>query len=212
MDIADYRPNRMPPSEWEDVAEFVRAVVTEAQAHYAGRYDTKDMLVTVADLARWASAVACLPLERSVIFHRETVADYASDACGHMTLNSAATRRSMLLRVAEAVLPPEERVAPLAPLNHDAPPRPYSKFEQRGFRSWAQGQTTAARRLDSRVILALGLGAGLATPDLRSLRVKDIVVDHLGVLVSRVINSLTVWDDGVCRHLLWRSAMRIVRP
>lgn len=31
-------------------------------------------------------------------------------------------------------------------------------------------------------------------------------------LVSRVINSLTVWDDGVCRHLLWRSAMRIVRP
>lgn len=31
-------------------------------------------------------------------------------------------------------------------------------------------------------------------------------------LVSRVINSLTVWDDGICRHLCWRSAKRTVRP
>lgn len=33
-----------------------------------------------------------------------------------------------------------------------------------------------------------------------------------GLLVSRVINSLTVWDDGICRHLCWRSAKRTVRP
>ena len=39
---------------------------------------------------------------------------------------------------------------------------------------------------------------------------RTCVIDE--VLVSRVINSLTVWDDGICRHLCWRSAKRTVRP
>ncbi len=31
----------------------------------------------------------------------------------------------------------------------------------------------------------------------------------LNELVSCVISSLTVWDDGACHHQLWRSPMRI---
>lgn len=217
VDAKHYLPIKMPRSDWEKIAPFVREVVVETQAHYCGRYDTKDMMGAVADLARWAVAVACLPLERGVIFHRETVADYASDACRHMTGNTAATRRSMLLRVAEAVLPPEERVAPLPPLNRDAPRVPYSEFEQRAFRSWAQGQTTATRRLDCQVILALGLGAGLATPDLLSLKVGDLQIDHLGVLVhvnrpgfSRDIPVLAAWEDALVDVVAERSPEQFV--
>lgn len=202
MDIETYCPDKMPLADWEKIAPFVREVVTEAQAHYCGRYDTRDMLGAVAHHTRWVSGVACLPLERGVVFHRDVIADFVANGCVERSANSRANTRTFLLRVAEAVLGDEERVTRLRPLNHDAPAQPYSQFEQRSLRSWAEGQTTAERRANCRAILALGLGAGLSTPDILTLRASQIVVDAVGVLIQvdrassrRDVPVLAAWEQ-----------------
>lgn len=202
VDTSNYCPSGMPPSDWDRIAPFVRDAVTQTQAHYAGRYNTKDMLGAVAHHTRWVTLVACLPLERGVVFHRDVIADFVANGCAARSPNSRANTRTFLLRVAEAVLGDEERVTRLKPLNKDAPTRPYSEFEQRSLGSWAEGQTTPSRRFNCRAILALGLGAGLSTPDILSLRTSQIVVDPLGVLVQvdrpssrRDVPVLAAWEQ-----------------
>jgi len=204
VDIQRYRPEKMAPRDWERIAPFVREVVTETQAHYCGRYDTKDMLGAVAHHVRWVTQVACLPMERSVICHRDVISEFIAHGCVDLTPGSRATRRSLLLRVAEATLNPDERVSRLQSVHQDNPLVPYSEFEQRALRSWAEGQTTAARRLDCRGILALGLGAGLSTTDVLSLRVSDVQADSMGVLIrinrtssQRDVPMLAQWEQAV---------------
>lgn len=204
VDISTYCPERMTLSDWERIASFVREAVVETQEHYSGRYDTKDMLGAVAQHVRWVTVVACLPLERTVVFNRGVIADYVASGCGSLTENSRANVRTFLLRVAEAVLPDGERVTRLTPLNKDAPACPYSEFEQRSMRSWAEGQTTPQRRTNCRAILALGLGAGLSSADILSLRTSQIVVDTLGVLIRvdrpssrRDVPVLAGWEQAL---------------
>lgn len=204
VDVASYSPDGMEPWEWERIAAFVRETTLSAQKHHAGRYQTKDMIGAVATFTWWVTEVACYPLETSVVFHRETIADYIDTGCDSLTPGTRATRRSMLLRVAEAVLDPDERVERLAPVHKDNPLQPYSEFEQRRLLSWAEGQTTPTRRLDCHLILALGLGAGLSSADILSLTAGQVVVDHLGVLIriqrrgsERDVPMLAAWEQPI---------------
>ena len=50
---------------------------------------------------------------------------------------------------------------------------------------------------------------GLARADMLMWRERLTARVMPGLLVSCVISSLTVWDDGACHHQLWRSPMRI---
>ncbi len=212
MEIENYRPEKISPRDWGLIAPFVRDAVATAQAHYGGRYDTKDMLGAVAQHVRWVTQVACLPLESGVVFDRDSIHAYTAHGCSDLTPGTRGTRRSMLLRVAEAVLPDGQRVARLTPLHKDNPYAPYSEFEQRAMRSWAEGQRTASRRMDSRAVLALGLGAGLSTADILSLRAGDLMADHLGVLITvdrpssrRDVPVLARWEQPLVDLLAVRQ-------
>jgi integrase len=199
VDVSDYRPASIDPHEWERIGSFVQQATQTAQGWHDARYSTKDMLGAVAALTRWATEVACYPLDAATVFHRDTIAEYIERGCASMTSGSRATRRSMLLRVAEAVLAPDVRVSRLQPVHKDAPSAPYSEHEQRRLRSWAEGQTTPERRLDSRLILAMGLGAGLSSADILTVRADDITIDRLGVLVrvrGREVPVLATWEQA----------------
>lgn len=204
VDVASYSPDGMEPWEWERIAAFVRQTTLTAQKHHAGRYQTKDMIGAVATFTWWVTEVACYTMETSIVFHRDTITDYIDTGCDSLTPGTRATRRSMLLRVAEAVLDPDERVERLSPVHKDNPLRPYSEFEQRQLLSWAEGQTTPTRRLDCHLILALGLGAGLSSADILSLTAGQVVVDHLGVLIrvqrpgaERDVPMLAAWEQPI---------------
>lgn len=100
----------------------------------------------------------------------------------------------------------------LYPHHKDAPARPYSEFEQRALRSWAIGQTTAQRRLDCHTILALGLGAGLGSADMMSLRVEQIAADDHTVLIhvarpgaERDVPVLAAWEQPLINVLAARG-------
>ena len=200
-EVLAYVPARMDPREWGAIAGYVRDVTLTALERYEGRYNAQDMIGAVAGLTRWATQVACLPMEVEVVFHRDTIAEYIARA--ELSVSSRATIRSRLLRVAEAVLPTEERVTRLQPLRADDPVRPYSEFEQRRLRSWAEGQTTPTRRMECRAILSLGFGAGLASSDIIALHARDILTDDLGVLIrvpgnrARDVPALAVWEQGI---------------
>ena len=200
-EVLAYVPARMDPREWEAIAGYVRDVTLTALDRYEGRYDAQDMIGAVAGLTRWATQVACLPMEVEVVFHRDTIAEYIARA--DLSVSSRATIRSRLLRVAEAVLPAEERVTRLQPLRADDPVRPYGEFEQRRLRSWAEGQTTPTKRMECRAILSLGFGAGLASSDIIALRARDILIDDLGVLIrvpgsrARDVPMLAPWEQAI---------------
>ena len=212
LDITDYRPATIPAPAWNRIADFTRAVAADTQAHHGNRFNTRDLMGAIAHHVHWVTDAACLPLDRSVVFHRDVIEDYIAHGTPTLGPGSRSTRRSFLLRAAEAVLPDDERVTRLYPHHKDAPARPYSEFEQRALRSWAVGQTTAQRRLDCHTILALGLGAGLGTADMMSLRVEQIDADDKGVVihvtrpgVERDVPVLAAWEQPLINVLAARG-------
>lgn len=212
LEITDYRPATIPDRAWNRIADFTRAVAADTQTRHGNRFNTRDLMGALAHHVHWVTDAACLPLDRSVVFHRDVIEDYIAHGTPTLSPGSRTTRRSFLLRAAEAVLPDDERVARLHPHHKDAPARPYSEFEQRALRSWAVGQTTAQRRLDCHTILALGLGAGLGTSDMLSLRAEQIDVDDQGVVihvtrpgVERDVPVLAAWEQPLINVLAARG-------
>lgn len=212
LEITDYRPATIPAPAWNRIADFTRTVAADTQTCHGNRFNTRDLMGALAHHIHWVTDAACLPLNRSVVFHRDVIEDYIAHGTPTLGPGSRATRRSFLLRAAEAVLPDDERVTRLYPHHKDAPARPYSEFEQRALRSWAVGQTTAQRRMVCHTILALGLGAGLGTADMMSLRVEQIDADDQGVVihvtrpgVERDVPVLAAWEQPLINVLAARG-------
>lgn len=204
-EIATYTPASLTHPQWARIAGFVRDVVSDFKTRNPYTYSSRHVMSAVTSHTHWVTAIACLPLDRSVIFHRDVIADYIAHGTPALKPNSRATRRTMLLRVAETALPTPERVTRLAAVHKDIVARPYTPAEQLALRSWAEGQITAKRRIECRAILALGLGAGLNNREILSLRAHDIAIDDHGVLVSvsgdavttRQVPVLAEWEQGL---------------
>jgi integrase len=199
--IKSFEPT-MSQRDWAAVEEFSRSVVADAAPKTTAA--AVDLLTAVSRLALWCHKSAGYPLEREVVFDRDVISEYVTHGCPELrTKGSRGTRRSLLLRVAESVLPPQERVARLEALCVANPRAPYTEAEQISLRSWAAGQVTAQRRQDCHVLLALGLGAGLSSGEMMALRVSDIEADDEGVLVhvhgkrDRVVPVLGHWEPAL---------------
>lgn len=199
--ITTFEPT-MSARDWATVEAFSRSVVADAAPKTTAA--AVDLLTAVSRLALWCHKTAGYPLERPVVFDRDVISEYVTHGCPELrTKGSRGTRRSLLLRVAEAVLPPQERVARLEALCVANPRAPYTPAEQISLRSWAAGQVTAQRRQDCHVLLALGLGAGLSAGEMMTLRVGDIETDDDGVLVhvhgkrDRVVPVLGQWEHAL---------------
>lgn len=179
--IAEYQPD-LPADEWAAIEAFVRECVTDCDAKTP--YSARELLVVCARHVRWCWRTAGLPLVRRVVFHRDTIAEYIAHGCPQMSPASAGNRRSQLLRMAELLLPPQERGTRLAALPPSDPLPPYPPQDVVALRSWANGQNTQYRREQCTLLLALGLGAGLSNAEILAVRSRHIHVDEEGVLVE----------------------------
>ena len=203
MYIERYRPN-IPAEHWAAIGEFTRRAALDSAAYVPYRYER--VLSDVCMHVHWCWSTAGLPLERSIIFHRDTIEEHARTGCTHLSDPSRGNRRSTLLAVARALLPPGEAVSKLTPLCKASPSRPYTSAEITQLRSWATGQNSARRRRDAQTLLALGLGAGLSAGEMKQLRVGAITVDDAGVLIrvegkrQRLVAVLEEWE-GPLRQL-----------
>lgn len=203
MYIERYRPN-VPSAHWEVIGPFTQQAAIDAAPYVPYRYER--VLSDICMHVHWCWSTAGLPLERSLVFHRDTIEEHIRTGCGHLSDPSRGNRRSSLLAVARTLLPPGEAVTKLTPLCRANPSRPYSPDEVSQLQSWALGQNTARRRRDAHTLLALGLGAGLSASEMRELRVGAISVDDEGVLVTvggkrpRLVPVLQQWEAPL-RHL-----------
>lgn len=170
--LEDYTP-RLPSEEWAEIRDFALDVVGEVVGQIS--YAPKRVLNAAAHHVHWCVNVQGLPATREVVFRKDVIA-VSIGRLHNVTAHSRGTFRSILLRVAEAlgVVP----VEPYLPgLGASSAPRPYSPAEVGLLRFWARFQPTPERTASARALITLGLGAGLATRELVSVRACDVTPD-----------------------------------
>lgn len=185
--MPSYVPVRARPY-WGTLEPVVISCVGVA-ARKLGR-DPRSLLPPAAAFALWAWQTRGVSPEASRMFRRRLVEEFVHLGMSDYTRGSRATYRSALLAIADAVTPEYEKTIPLP---RSEPTPPYTASEVAALRSWAVRQGRAARRRDALVLLALGLGAGLATRELLAVRSTDFD-----------------WRDGILHVTVWDSRSRLV--
>lgn len=182
-----YVPVRARPY-WQTLEPAVITAVESA----AGKLerDPLSLFPPAAALALWAWQTRGIAPEAKRIFRRRLVEEFVHLGMSDYTRGSRATYRSALLAIADAITPEYERALPLP---RSEPTPPYSSSEIAALRSWALRQGRAARRRDALTLLALGLGAGLATRELLAVRTTDFD-----------------WREGILHVTVWDSRPRLV--
>jgi hypothetical protein len=195
--IANYTPD-IPADEWAIIGEFVRAAVTACDCQTP--YSARELLIASSRHVHWCVFTAGLPLDRGVVFHRDTIGEYTAYGCPQLVPAVKGNVRSRLLRMSELLLPPTARTSRLAALPASAPTVPYSVGEQVALRSWATGQITQYQVVNGHVLLALGLGAGLSAAEVGEVQARHLHCDDNGVLVevvgkrARLVPVLAEWE------------------
>ncbi|MGW9111751.1 hypothetical protein [Microbacterium sp. NPDC055683] len=187
----EYRPE-VPQAAWGETRAFVEMVVAESRDQL--RYSEAAIWHAVAHHVDWAVFVAGLDEDRAQLFSRAVIAA-GVQAMETESTASRARRRSILLRVSEAL---GESVVPvpLPPLAASDPSAPYASRETDALRMWASLQATADKRDSARVLLALGLGAGLPPRDIAHITASSVSADGRFVQVDGERHRIVpVFDD-----------------
>jgi integrase len=204
-----YRPV-MPAEYWTAIEPFVTAAVHAASPKVS--YSEKQLYAVTARLALWAWQSASLPLEVDEIFSPNVIDRFAAQGLPQYTKAGRNTMRSRLRRMADALLGPERDPDRVRPMGNSDASAPYSDGELSQLRSWAAGQPSGERHSSAVTLLALGLGAGLSSREIASLRIGDIVVDDAGVLIlirgdrARQVPVLRDWEEALADRVSGRAA------
>lgn len=180
-----YIPN-LPDDDWRSIRVFTLAVVSDVAR--AIPYPLPSVLNAVTHHVDWCVNIAGIRLERDALFGREIIGA-AVAVMPTSQESSRARRRSLLFRVGEQLgtipVPP-----PLPALAASSPRAPYNRAEIAEVTRWAYSQNEAAS-LSARLLVALGLGAGLQAREIATVRGGDIlaagdVVNVRGAAARRV--------------------------
>lgn len=182
---------------WDLVGPFVDRAV--AAAGRRGAYTDRELILAAAPLTLWAWQSLAVPLELEEIFDRDVVEQYVALGMPGRSRGTRATMRSRLLCICDALRVPPSAGQKQRPIPRADPAAPYSEEDLAGLYGWATQQPTRTRRASAVALLALGLGAGLATRDLLTVRGEDLVITGSGVRVQvwgereRVVALTDLW-------------------
>lgn len=199
--MQNYRPTNITPAQWDKIRPIVLEVTTDLITK-TGHHKETNVTSHITQYINWATSIAGYPLDKSILFHRDSIEDYIQNGCPQLSKKTRGSRRSMLLRAAESTLPYTERVSRLKSMGDPLALKPYSAKDIGDLLSWANDQPTEYKRVTCRGILALGLGAGLATTDALEMKPEDVLVDEHGVLVEvtkpgreRIVPPFFFWEQ-----------------
>ncbi|MFD7417527.1 hypothetical protein ACFVZ3_39825 [Kitasatospora purpeofusca] len=178
--IARYRPVHAPPA-WQRVEAEVKATVAAALPDTT--YRARDLLTALTRLAVFADhhghpADARRWLDEAVVEH------FTATALTGISEASRANYRARLNAIRTAAFGP--RRPGRVPLSGSRASEPYSRAHKGALWAWAAGQPTEELRRGARVLLALGLGCGLDSPEVIPLRGHDVRVLADGACVVAV--------------------------
>jgi hypothetical protein len=175
---------------WPIIGEFVEAAVHDC-ARVCERHE-RDLFAAATPMVLWCWRARGTPLERKRVFRHSMIEQFIHLGMPGTPPGSRATLRSSLWRMAE-VLNPGDAHGAHRPIPRSAPTCPYSEADVAALYSWANTQGTPRRRFDALAMLALGLGAGLATRELLEVRTGDIGIEPSPV--GQASASIVVWRD-----------------
>lgn len=195
----------------EDTAavRFTDDIVADVSRQVPYREET--LRAAVSQHVQWGDLAFGLPFEREFLFRRDVI----GVAVQQLPMRSDASlgrRRAVLLRVAEA-LGVTERALP--PLYGSEPSAPYSEAEVAEMRIWAAVQRDE-RRIDARVLLALGIGCGLTASEICEVSGDDVREAGSRIAVpgrrERLVDVDGPWRDALAHVELIRRNTRLFRP
>lgn len=165
---------------WDTIGPFILDAVQDAAA--STNREPRTLYPATVAFVLWCWQTRGTPLERPRIFRRHTVEEFIHRGMDDYLRGSRATHRSTLYAMVGA-LNPAENTSNRRPIPRSESTRPYTTEDIAALSSWAASQGTVQRRRDATVLLALGLGAGLATRELLGVRTSDITTHPAEVTV-----------------------------
>ncbi|HTT86467.1 MAG TPA: hypothetical protein VMF60_03770, partial [Acidimicrobiales bacterium] len=188
--IGAFSPHNVPADAWARVQVFVREAVTASKPPAPLIAD--HAMTVVCQLALWADRIG-MALDPQGVFAPETIDRFLLEGVPHLTEGSRLNYRTHLWKVGAAVLGHDLFPPKPLPLQRSAVSPPYDRHEITNLVSWARGLPTTHMRRNARALLAIGLGAGLASNEIQRLvgtdvswHDGDVVVDVPGTTPRRV--------------------------
>lgn len=176
-------PDSLAPEHWHDVREFAQQAVLDAvDIEYYSDDQTRAFLGYIARLASFTLHIYGAPLTYESVFTEERIHSFfltSVDAGSH----AKGSRRSMMEAVGRVLNPAGFRLGDKLSYGYTPAQAPYSDGEVRALEDWSRSQGSAERNADARMILALGLGAGLRASEIANSTGTDVVEDGDAVLV-----------------------------
>lgn len=199
----------LPPAEWAEIQEFVRAAVRDC--HPTEPRQAQRFLVVSTRLAHYAW-VRGYPLDRQVVFSREFIGQFAHDGLKEFSNSTRATYRSWAFLMSDALLTGPNRRVKAKPIGRGAASVPLTPKEMALAKAWARGQKTENRRVNATMLLALCGGAGLTSIEMSQVTADDVFVDDGGVDIevrgdrARRVTVLAEWEAPIAA--VAQAAMR----
>ena len=198
--IDHFSPKSLGPERWDRIAPLAREWVADALP------DTPSAATAWMNVVTQALAFCDaqgFPLEPAVVFSTDIIEHFVAVGCAHLRSGTRANYRSQLRTVGEQVLGPEACPNRTVSIRASDAAAPYSRAEVASLIAWANGLSTPHQRHNAKVLLALGLGAGLSALDISVLVGTDIDADGSGVLIevpgpnSRAVPVLHRWEHEI---------------
>jgi len=175
----NYTP-RIDEQAWTPIKDFIAAAVATCSGKTA--YADRDLYRASTGLVSWVRSATALPLSEA-LFAPSVIEDFVRRGLPAYSPASRGNRRSVLLRMSEAILGERASRVRLESLPSSTPSKPYSDRELRGLRDWAL-HSSASRRPRALALLGLGLGAGLSTGEITASRCADVGEVESGLTIS----------------------------
>ncbi len=172
--ICRFSPRTVPA----EAAAFAQAVVAQSAPPRPAR--ARALLFATSRLGAFGLERG-LELSAEVLLHPSVIERFCTTGLQEVSAATRRTARTNLRFVAARVLAEK---APAARLPRERAKAPYSEAEIASYLALADTQPTEERRHRIGALICLGAGAGLMGSDLRSVRGRDVVERHGGVLVE----------------------------
>lgn len=200
-----YVPRLLRTEDWISVRPYVMELT---DSHLLGWASSREMLRNDMLALTWTAHVATTVLGRALTHDgvlAPDVIEYAVNT-SPWTTRVRGTRRSVLIRLGRELNPNWPFGETAVRYGYISPDVPYSDDEVRQLVGWASSHSTDYQRNSSKILLALGLGAGLRIGEMATLRAKDVARNPVGVTVTasgfrgaspREIQVRAEWEDTV---------------
>lgn len=192
------RKPEIPAELWGRIEPIVEDAValTGPQLPYAAQ----TIQTTVAKYLAWVMLVKHLPLDAQLIWSRQLIDLYVTDAHSHLAEGTRRNYRSYLDRVSR-ILCPEEHPYEYTPQNRKSTVAPYLPAEIDQFKRWAANQSVPAKRRRAVAMLTLCAGAGLTSSEVGLVCPEHIEMTPHGIIIQvegknrRRVPLQRSWDE-----------------